>query len=465
MRRTSLFVVAVLIAVAGCTKRDPNFCTKSSDCSGGRLCDTLHSICVSTDGGFDGVGGGGGNGGQGASGGAGGTACTSSSCTGTTPVCDSTTKKCRACATAGDCGSTDGGPPVCASSGACVECTTDSQCSTPTKPVCDPSLNICRACASGTECVALNPATPACASSGACVQCVASTDCKTPTPECYTAKNSCVGCLANTDCSGTTPICNTSTNTCRGCQADSECTSTGPGVCMAQQDGRCATDSETIYVQMNGACSNSGSGTSATPFCAMDPALVTASATRDLIVVRGTVTGASSAFSGGAQQTSIVGQSSAVIAGGSNPAIHLASGDLYVRAVKLTTGASIGAQADSGTTLRLDHDLVTGNSGGGVLLDGAAFDIENTTVTNNGPGTFMSLTTWGGILINNPPSAGPTKLNFVTVQTNNQIGITCSKMVSGTDVLASGNTGGDVNPTSCGFSSCGTAGPACGAQP
>jgi hypothetical protein len=201
------------------------------------------------------------------------------------------------------------------------------------------------------------------------------------------------------------------------------------------------------------------------PYCSMQPAVGAVGTTRDLVVVRGTVTGASAAFSIGAQQASIVGQAAAVIAGGGSPAIHLAAGDAYVRALKLTTGASIGCQADAGSTLRLDHVNVSGNSGGGVLLDGAAFVISNTTVSGNGPGTFGAIN-WGGILINNPPGAGPMQLQLVTVQTNDGGGVSCSATVQGIDVSAAGNLDTPVQiSTTCGFSSCGAASATCGAQP
>jgi hypothetical protein len=197
------------------------------------------------------------------------------------------------------------------------------------------------------------------------------------------------------------------------------------------------------------------------PYCSMQPAVGAVGTTRDLVVVRGTVTGASAAFSIGAQQVSIVGQATAVIAGGGSPAIHLAAGDAYVRALKLTTGASIGCQADVGSTLRLDHVNVSGNSGGGVFLNGAAFVISNTTVTNNGPSSDATL---GGIRVLNPPTGGPAQLQLLTVQTNNPSGISCSVPVQNTGVLSSGNVSVDVS-SACGFSSCGAASGTCGAQP
>jgi len=239
---------------------------------------------------------------------------------------------------------------------------------------------------------------------------------------------------------------------------------------MSHLDGRCASAKETIYVQNNTTCAD-GTGTSAgsagTPLCSMQPATALASATRDLIVVRGTVSGATGAF---ASSVSIVGQSSGTIAGTVNPALHVSAGTTYVRDLKLSTFDSIGLQADSGSTVRLEHVLVTGNAGqasdakgGGILLDGAAFDIRNTTVTSNGPGTFSG-GLWGGILVNNPPASGPKSLQLVTVQGNNPTGISCTGAISGTGVSATGNSSLDI-VSACGVTACGAASTSCGAQP
>lgn len=246
---------------------------------------------------------------------------------------------------------------------------------------------------------------------------------------------------------------------------------------MSHQDGRCASEAETVYVQNVVAnCSDptAGAGTRAMPYCSMQPAVaaVGTGATRDLVVVLGTVAGAPAPFSVSAKQLTVVGQGTGAIGAVTAPPFHLASGDAYLRDVKLGPSPSIGVQANAGSTLRLQHVVVDGNhngsaaTAGGILLDGAAFDIRNTTVTNNGPGTLGS-TTWGGILINNPPTTGPRQLQFLTVQTNNPVGISCSAAVTASGVsgiLASGNTSVEISPT-CMFTSCGTASLTCGAQP
>jgi len=375
---------------------------------------------------------------------------TDKDCHGPAPFCGPQ-KTCQSCMEAGGdgaCAGLNGGAkPFCGSSGACVQCAKDSDCSpTSTTPLCS-DAGSCVSCAVGANrCMTVNPKTPACALSGACVECVANSDCPDSKPVC-SPSNACVACTADTDCSGR-----------------------GPGVCMSHLDGRCASDKETMYVQNKTGCADSGgsaAGSANTPFCTMQPTTALISATRDLVLVRGTVTGASGAF---VSNVSIVGQSSASIGSVTTPALHVASGTTYARNLKLFASDSIGLRADSGSTVQLDHILVTGNTGqamdgngGGILLDGAAFDIRNTTVTNNGPGALGN-NAWGGILVNSLPASGPKSLRLVTVQGNNSSGISCPGPISGTGVLATSNTSIDILPA-CMIMSCGTASMTCGAQP
>ena len=354
-------------------------------------------------------------------------------CTGSSHACDPETKKCVECNASTpcmnaakpycnavgacvacqllapqSCAMVDPPHPVCGSAGSCVECNANAQCTKdPAKPYCN-TAGSCAGCAAlgAQACATMDPPHPVCGPAGKCLECNVSSDCKTA------AK----------------PICDA--GVCRTCRADSECTS-GPQVCMAHQDGRCAIDAETIYVQKTAACPGAAataSGLAAAPFCSMDPALAALSGARSLIVVRGTVNSATSGIAKATGQVSIVGQMSATISG-ADPALHVVLGDLYARALKLGPSAAAGAQADSGAILRLDRVAVPEIPGGGILLNGAAFDIENTTVTSNGPAT-QGATAWGGIFVANPPGGGPAKLQFVTVQNNNQVGVSCSSSVS-----------------------------------
>jgi hypothetical protein len=236
---------------------------------------------------------------------------------------------------------------------------------------------------------------------------------------------------------------------------------------MAHQDGRCATTTETVYVQNVTGCvqnpqGTNGEGSASNPLCSMEHVALFLSSVKDLIVVRGTVTGASTAFAQTA--VTLVGQQSALIGNTGVPAFAMAAGSFYIGSVTINAGGAPGIKATGGT-ITLDRVTVDGCPGGGILLDGAGFDLENTVVTRSGKATFNGLTTWGGILINNPPTSGPARLNLLTVQNNTGGGITCSTAItSAAGVLASNNTMGvDINDT-CSFSSCQTASSTCGAQ-
>jgi hypothetical protein len=132
-------------------------------------------------------------------------------------------------------------------------------------------------------------------------------------------------------------------------------------------------------------------------------------------------------------------------------------------------GVNATPLSGNAVTLYMSGCKIMNNTGGGILLNGAAFDIQNASVTDNGPGSFGSSlpTQWGGILVNSPPTAGPAVLNQLTIQNNNPVGIVCSETITGTGVLATGNNN-STNPayqiSGCGFTSCTAAGTGCGAQ-
>jgi hypothetical protein len=326
-------------------------------------------------------------------------------------------------------------------SGKCVECVVDTSCAaTPNRPFC--LANACAGCekAAPTACAMKDPAAPVCAADGRCVECNASSDC--------TADASRPICLGNK---------------CVRCSSDGECAAklgANPGVCMAHQDGRCARDEDAIYVQNTAGCGTTGGLSAAAPLCAPRDA-VGALATRRLIVVRGAVGGFALTLGAVPQQVSIVGQSDAVFAGGPDPGFRLSGAtDVYMRGVTVRNSEGIGVIAEAGATLRLERVTVSGNQKGGILLDGVAFDVKNTSVTGNGPGQ-LGLASWGGILVNAP--GGTARLERVSIKDNRATGLTCSGAIQGVGVLASGNAAVDI-ATTCAITPCTPAGPACGAQ-
>jgi hypothetical protein len=433
----SLLLLLVLATPACWSTFLPGRCDKTSDCATGLVCDLtptpeLDGRCVTPDAGspIDGAAGGAGQGDGGRD----------------TVVSET--------AGAGAAGQDGGGGGHDASVDVVPEvkpgCTSSSDCP-PATPICDAG-GACRRCDANTvssnACTTLDAAKPACGPDGRCIVCASSADCKADP---------------------TKPICDVANQTCVACTSDTQCAAKlgmNPGVCMAHQNGRCATDAETFYVSNVAGCSDTatGSGTASMPFCSLEPAAVRAGGTRSLVVVRGRVAAATSMF-GGSSEISIIGQQMAAVAAATQPsALHVSQGDkLYCRDVALTAVFGVGVVADNTSTLRLDHVVVSNSAQGGISLNGAAFDISNTTVTGNGPGT-EGASFWGGIDIQFPPPAGPKRLNFITVTNNKAVGILCSAGVMGAEALATGNSGGDVGPL-CGFAPCGLASASCGAQP
>jgi hypothetical protein len=187
---------------------------------------------------------------------------------------------------------------------------------------------------------------------------------------------------------------------------------------------------------------------------------------RRLVVIRGVVDELSWSLSGG--QVTLVGQPAGAVAGtiaaGASTGATVSGGDLYVRNLTVACVPDIsdrGIVAQSGATLRLNRVNVRNCAKGGIIVDGASFDIRNTTVTGCG-GVDIGGFFWGGIRVQAFPQNGPSRFELVTVKDNKASGISCSGPVSATGVHASGNATADVS-TSCGFSSCGAPGPNCGA--
>jgi Cys-rich repeat protein len=433
-------------------------CTANSDCSGATpVCDTGTNQCVQ---------------------------CVAhEQCSGTTPVC-SASKTCTACTATSQCAAfSDPMRAVCSSSGACVQCTSNTQCSG-SAPVCNTTTNTCVQCTSNAHC---SGNTPICDSTNKCQACKSSGECaafadpnRAVCAASGTASGACVQCAASSDCAAVTrPICSTA-NTCVSCKADPECvaklgTTGNPGVCMANIDGHCATDSETVYVQNTTGCSSTTSGgTAAAPFCLAQTGVNSAVAnSKRLVVLGGSLAAGFSVSTPGI--LTIVGKNAVITPAAFTDGIAVASGEVYLRDLTVRGSASTGSQSNpgvsaaSGGILHMDTCAVSDNSGGGILLDGAAFDVKNTTVTGNGPGR-TGTTSWGGILVNAlPPTGSSTRLNLVTIQNNDGGGLICAGSIQGTGVLSSGNTNallGQIDSNCGGFTSCSASdgGATCGAQ-
>jgi len=391
-------IAAALLALTSCTTRDnPDICDpdRPSDCPSGSFCDTVFEhdtflSCVSR-----GDGGGG-------SGGAGGAPvvdasvdltpvvtvdamweCASASQCSSKPnlrTCDSDSHACRGCKSALDCiNDVAADRPFCLSSGACVQCDSDSNCSGNT-PFCSPS-GTCVPCAMAASNACLSvPGKPVCSAAGPCVE-----------------------CLTNSNCSSNAnPVCS-SDNKCSPCSDDSDCAGRGPSVCFSHDQGRCASDSETVTVSgtdLQSAFNQIGSNGKSLVIVPRPVEKGSWSGPGTLVVVG---KGTTASIGGGPAATGLV----------------VSGGRIFLRGVSIT------------------------NSAGGILINGAGFDIRNVQVKDNLSGTF-GIATWGGILLNNPGT--PKLLKNVQVTNNQDKGVVCSAPITLESVTATNNVSGDIMP-------------------
>ncbi|MBN2573332.1 MAG: hypothetical protein JXP73_02090 [Deltaproteobacteria bacterium] len=350
-------------------------------------------------------------------------------------------------------------------------CAIDRDCSAPTPYCLD---NRCVACRTSAEC---QGGTPICSAAHACVSCAqAPASCPASAPVCEPSSGRCVECVANADCKAPTqPICDGASHACVPCTRDEQCAGGGPAVCLYHLDGRCATDAETVYVvsSQTAACSDTAAaaGSALVPYCTVQKGVLAAKAKgKSLVVLAGELAGG---FLGVAltEPLTVVGKEAVITPEDFSDGIGITSGDLYLRGLTVAgnanrqTGVGVNAQATAGATLALHIDgcVIRSNPGGGILLAGAAFDIQNTVVTGNGPGQTSGGTSFGGVRVDSLAAAGPARLNLVTITDNLAPGLSCAAGVQGTGVLVTGNSAMDV-ANSCGITACTVPGPTCGAQ-
>lgn len=375
--------------------------------------------------------------------------------------------------------------PICAASGGCVQCVKNSDCPNPNSAFCVQNQCVgCNAPGATASAPVSGGSDGGSVDSGARDAGAASGPCTGPTPVCAkagTIAGQCVGCVTTTNdggvtssnCTGTTPICSTTATpaagtmpaipayTCVPCTSDTQCADkgVGPGVCMFHQDGRCATDAETIYVRNTSGCITTGTSSATTPFCQPQNGIGAVTTSKRLVVMTGTGTSAgafgiwTATFVAGSPQVSIIGQNGPVVApGAADIGIHILSGNVYIRGLTVQ-GAGVAAAiapsqsgivVDSGSTIGLDRCYVMGNAGGLLVHNGAGFDVANSVFAQNisGTGDFGA---FGGVSLGSVGTGLPSRFWFNTIADNYQFGIACT---TGTQQLSAilfyNNAGGDV---------------------
>jgi hypothetical protein len=398
-------------------------------------------------------------------------------CPTTAPMCLGNV--CIRCMTNDQCaGHGDGGLPVCdVTSGRCERCTPTDGCDkTSTTPVCT-SSKVCGPCAApaggmaNANCVG-NAAGPLCAPAGNCVQCLQNADCRDATkpicvankcvpcgtdaqclmksaaaPACDQTSGSCFECTADSFCSGVRPICNLAAHVCARCARDSECVAKlgdNPGVCMSHQDGRCATDAETVYVANRPPCAVAPAmgGTSALPYCSPQDGIGAARGVKRMVLLRGTMPfvpfNVALVDPG---EISVISTDGAIIDHGAFIGIHLTRGQLYVRGVTVVGGAGAGMVADGGaaSVLRLNRCKILG-SAGGLAINGAGYEIVNTVIANNNEALVppSGPTTYGGVYLRSVAGA-PTIFRYNTIVGNQNIGLLCFAAYATSSLIIANN--------------------------
>ena len=361
------------------------------------------------------------------------------------------------CGNDSDCLSSDAGDARFCVQGLCVACKTAAECSGGS-PVCS-AAHACVSCAAALAGCPL--AAPACeADSGQCFECLADSDCAGKTGKSFCTNRKCGECASSTDCTASgKPICDTSASACVACTSDSQCQAKGagsgvPGVCMA--DGHCATSDETAYVGLTatGLCSDTAANSILSPFCTADKAIA---AGKPVVIVLGSL---ADSFALGvlAAPLVIVGRNGVVTARADTDGISMIAGDLSLRSLTIagnpssSQGIGIDVQATTlgSATLHIDGCTISKHADGGILVSGAAFDIRNSTVTNNGSGQTADGIVWSGIRVDKLPTSGQATLTLVTISDNASTGLSCAAAIQGQGVLATGNATNIT--TSCGSS-------------
>jgi len=221
---------------------------------------------------------------------------------------------------------------------------------------------------------------------------------------------------------------------------------------MAHQNGRCASDDETIYVRSD--CASGAAGTSSSPACSVAEAAKLVRVGRTVISVSGSVLGGTIPTT--PSQVSVIG--------GTTSGLELAPGaNVYVRGVHIGPSPAVGLTGRKDSVLIADSIVVDGNIGGGLLLDGSSFKISRSTISNNGPGQDGTIV-WGGVLVRSVGASGAASLDHVSIINNKQVGLTCDGGIFATGVLATGNVGGVDVAHACGmWNACTVPSPDCGA--
>ncbi len=429
-RLIPVLLVAGMGAWAGCTEKDPLFCSDDTGCAPTKKCDPNLFICIERE--------------------------------GPPPDMSVSPDIARECTAAAQC--TDPGKSICNADGKCVACDANAQSDA----------------AADQACGSAYPDKPICFMSR-CVACLSNLDCAAGLKSCNTADHTCVACAGDADCA--TGICEPPTGDAGGnqCASPDKLVFVDAAVCPAKgsgkltdpfckiQDGidsataagiktilvRAGTYKEDLSVKVTGAAIDLtllGQG---------KPTLQATGMANPALNVQGDPNGANSltltvdGFTVTGAQAANAVQCAATKAGTK----------LTLTRSAINGNRRIGLQS-TGCNLTADAVVVgPGNLGGGILLTNSDFLITNAVVLNNGTAAGMAPgSNLGGIEIESVPNHG--EIDNATVVGNSAdtvvagSGITCGTNATPPTIqntVLRTNKGGlaEVNAAQCniGFSS------------
>lgn len=182
-------------------------------------------------------------------------------------------------------------------------------------------------------------------------------------------------------------------------------------------------------------------------------------ATKQLLVLKGQLTPGFTASPPSGKPLTIVGQGATITPSTAGTGIEIISGEVYLRGVNVKGVKQSGSETGTGVivneaaTLHMNRCVVENSPGGGIYVNGGAFEIINTVAAGNGPGSLGAVT-WGGVYL--VPGSGK-MARFVnnTIYKNDAGGLTCSAPVAAPGLIAFGTTNAprDITP-SCMAAAC-----------
>jgi hypothetical protein len=208
-------------------------------------------------------------------------------------------------------------------------------------------------------------------------------------------------CCSSANCTAPTALCDPVTHSCRQCLTHADCTAAG-GLCTLA--GTCPLTSEVSVV--DGAQTCPGKGTKGNPFCSI--ALAVAAAPKYILVKAGTylaiTVDKSKDLYGESLQTTIIGDpatcpslqitsgvTASVIGFTVRGGVQISGSSTEATLVQDTIGPSatcVGVTSAGGSVgpvqVTVRRSVISGNLGGGLLLDGRSFDVTNCFIVENG---------------------------------------------------------------------------------